>query len=79
MKKSSKGGFALNGKAKPAQFTERQKGQNETGFKQKTAKQVTAAMQGGPMPSGKGEDKWNESPRADARKQFGNVPGKAVF
>lgn len=78
MKKSS-GGFAKTGKAKPAQFTERQKGRNETGFKQKTEKQVTAAMQGTSMPSSKGEDKWNESPRADARKQFGNVPGKAVF
>jgi hypothetical protein len=73
----SKGGFALTGKAKPAQFGRTAAGAREKGFKQKSAKQVTAAMQGRAMPSGKGPA--DKGPRKDAKKQFGGGSGKAVF
>ena len=69
--------MTFSGKKKPAQFSPRVKGQTETGFKQKSEKQVTAAMQGSSMPSGKG--KADQGTRRDAKKQFGKAPGKAVF
>lgn len=75
----SSGGFALTGKSKPAQFSARVKGQNETGFRQKSEKQCTAAMQGGPMPSTNPGNRWIKPARADASKQFTKAPGKAVF
>jgi hypothetical protein len=74
-----KGGFALTGKSKPAQFSPRVAGQRETGFRQKTEKQATAAMQGSPMPSSNPGNRWIKPARADARKQFTKAPGKAVF
>lgn len=69
------GGFALTGKAKPAQFAPRTAGRSMPGFKQKSEKQVTAAMQGraASFPATKAKPKNNGS------KQFGKVPGKAVF
>jgi len=73
----SKGGFALTGKAKPAQFGRTAGGATTRGFKHTTPKQVTAAMSGRPIPSGKGEA--DKGPRKDAKKQFGNAPGKKVF
>jgi hypothetical protein len=73
----TKSGFALTGKSKPAQFSERVKGQTETGFNQWNEKKATAAMQGRP-PQG-GTTKADAGPRRDAKKQFGNVPGKRVF
>lgn len=75
MRRSSKGGFALTGKAKPAQFSPRVKGQTETGFKQKTEKQATAAMMGSAPSFGATKAK----PKNNGSKQFGKVPGKAVF
>lgn len=73
----SKGGFALTGKSRPAQFGRTAAGAREKGFTQWSEKAVTAAMQGRPMPSGKGMA--DKGPRKDAKKQFGKVPGKAVF
>lgn len=78
MRRSSKG-FALTGKAKPAQFTERVKGQKEKGFKQKTEKQATAAMSGHTPVSGKIPNQWVKPARKDASKQFANPAGKKVF
>lgn len=69
-------GFPLTGKARNSQFTATG-GRREVGFKQKTEKQVTAAMQGGPMPSG--TTKSSKPARRDATKQFGSAPGKRVF
>lgn len=66
-----------SGKAKPAQFGKAKAGAREKGFKQWTEKTATAAMQGRPMPSGKGEA--DKGPRKDAKKQFGKASGKAVF
>lgn len=73
------GGFALTGKSRPAQFSPRVKGQSETGFRQKTEKQATAAMQGGPPPSTNPGNRWIKPVRADARRQFSSAPGKRVF
>jgi hypothetical protein len=73
------GGFAKTGKARPGQWSPRVKGQTETNFKQKSAAQTTAAMQGGPAPSGKATNRWIRPARNDASKQFGNPPGKKVF
>lgn len=70
-------GFALTGKSRPAQFSAGVKGQNETGFKQRTEKTATAAMQGGPMPSS--TTKADAGPRRDAKRQFTKAGGKAVF
>jgi hypothetical protein len=70
-------GFPLTGKAKNSQFSAGSGGRREVGFKQKTAKQVTAAMMGGPMPSG--ATKSSKPARRDATKQFGSAPGKKVF
>lgn len=67
----------FSGKAKPAQFGRVKGGSSEKGFNQWSAKAVTAAMSGKPMPSGKGMA--DKGPRKDAKKQFGKVPGKAVF
>ena len=72
-----KGGFAPTGKAKPAQFGRTKGGGTMTDFKQNTPKQVTAAMSGRAMPSGKGPA--DKGPRKDAKPQFGNAPGKKVF
>jgi hypothetical protein len=69
--------MAFSGKAKPAQFSPRVKGQKETGFNQWSEKKATAAMQGSKMPSGKG--KADQGTRKDGKKQFGKVPGRAVF
>lgn len=69
--------FAKTGRAKSKQFTEKSPGQREPGFKQKTARQTTAAMQGGPIPSGRGMA--DKGPRKDAKRQFTNAPGKKVF
>ena len=71
-------GFVKTGKGANRQFTEKTPGQTERGFKQKTEKEVTAAMQGTSMPD-QGGDKWQKPVRADARKQFGSAPGKKVF
>ncbi len=68
-------GFAKTGKAKPAQFGKTAAGASEKGFKQKSAKQVTAAMQGRPPQGGEVKAK----PKNKGSKQFGKVPGKAVF
>lgn len=73
----TKSGFALTGKAKPAQFGRTKGGATETGFKQKTEKQVTAAMQGSSIPSGKGMA--DKGPRSDAKRQFGTPAGKKPF
>lgn len=73
------GHFVKTGKGKNSQFTERTPGQPEPGFKQRTAKQTTAAMQGSPMPSGKSPAPGSGPARRDATKQFGKAPGKAVF
>ena len=73
----SKGGFPLTGKAKNSQFTERVRGNKETGFKQWTAAAVTAANQGRAMPSDK--TKADAGPRKDAKRQFGKTGGKSVF
>ena len=75
--RSKKSGFALTGKAKPGQFTERVKGNKETGFKQWTAKKVTAAMQGTSMPSS--TTMADKGPRKDAKRQFSTPAGKKVF
>jgi hypothetical protein len=69
-------GFPTTGKAKNTQF-KATGGRREVGFKQKTEKQVTAAMQGSAMPSG--ATKSSKPARRDATKQFGSVPGKKVF
>jgi hypothetical protein len=53
-------------------------GQREKGFKQKTAAQVTAAMQGTGMPSTK-TNPWIKPARSDASKQFRDPPGRKVF
>ena len=74
MRRSSKG-FALTGKAKPAQFSERVRGQTETGFVQKTEKQATAAMQGRAPSFAATKAK----PKNNGTRQFGKPPGKAVF
>jgi hypothetical protein len=71
------GGFAKTGKAKPAQFGKTAAGSSPKTFKQNTAKTATAAMQGKP-PQSKGAEAKTIT-RKDARKQFGKVPGKAVF
>ena len=76
MRRGSKSGFPLTGKAKNSQFTATG-GRREVGFKQKNEKQVPAAMQGGPMPSGKG--KADQGPRKDAKRQFTSAPGRKVF
>jgi hypothetical protein len=64
-----------SGKAKPAQFGKTKGGAREKGFTQWSEKQVTAAMQGKPasFPATKAKPKNNGS------KQFGKIPGKAVF
>lgn len=67
-------GFAKTGKAKPAQFAAGG-GRTEKGFRQKTEKQVTAAMQGRPMETGETKAK----PKNNGRKQFAKASGKAVF
>lgn len=74
--------FAKTGKARPAQFSENTRGQTETGFKQKTAKQVTAAMMGSTPSFAKTSSMRNK--RRPGRilnddAQFGRVPGKRVF
>ncbi len=68
-------GFAKTGKAKPAQFSPGVGGRTEKGFRQKSEKQVTAAMQGRPMESGETKAK----PKNNGRKQFAKSSGKAVF
>lgn len=73
----ARGKAKFSGKAKPPQFGRTAAGSREKGFTQWSEKAVTAAMQGKPMPSGKGEA--DKGPRKDAKKQFGKVPGKAVF
>jgi hypothetical protein len=77
MRRGTKGSFRLTGKGKPAQFMARVSGQNETGFKQKSQAQVTAAMQGKPPPSGVGPA--DRGTRKDGKRQFGKISGKAVF
>lgn len=69
------GGFAKTGKARPAQFGKTAAGAREKGFTQKSAKQVTAAMQGKPMAGGATKAK----PKNSGSKQFGKASGKAVF
>jgi len=76
MPKGTKG-FAKTGKSKPAQFSPKVAGRTEKGFKQKTPKQATAAMQGRPPQGGK--TKADSGPRADAKKQFTKTGGKGVF
>jgi hypothetical protein len=68
-------GFAKTGKSKPAQFSPGVAGQRETGFKVKTLKQATAAMQGRPPQGGEVKAK----PKNKGSKQFQNAPGKKVF
>lgn len=68
-------GFAKTGKSRPAQFSPGVAGQRETGFRVKTQKQATAAMQGRPPQGGEVKAK----PKNKGSKQFGKVPGKAVF
>jgi hypothetical protein len=68
-------GFAKTGKAKPAQFAPGVSGKTEKGFRQKSQKQVTAAMQGR-LPQG-GE--VTAKPKNNGRRQFQNAPGKKVF
>ena len=75
----SMSGFTNRGKKKPAQFTERTPGQREPGFKQRSAKQVTAAMQGTSMPSGKLTNPGTGPARRDATRQFGTPAGKKPF
>jgi hypothetical protein len=68
-------GFAKTGKSKPAQFSPGVSGQNETGFRQKTLKQVTASMQGRPPQGGAVTAK----PKNKGSAQFKKAGGKAVF
>jgi len=68
-------GFAKGGKAKPAQFSPGVSGKNEKGFRQKSQKQVTAAMQGR-------SPEWGETkakPKNKGSKQFVKAPGKSPF
>lgn len=71
------GGFAKTGKARPAQFGRTAAGASPKDFKQNTLKTATAAMQGKPPPPT--ATKSSNPPRRDAKKQFGNAPGKKVF
>lgn len=73
----TKSGFALTGKAKPAQFGRVRAGSSEKGFTQWSEKEVTAANQG--RPASFKATKADAGPRKDAKRQFGKVPGKAVF
>jgi len=70
-------GFPLTGKAKPAQFGRTKGGATETGFTQWSEKEVTAAMSGRSLPPSRTEA--DKGPRKDAKRQFGDVPGKKVF
>ena len=72
-------GFAKTGKSKPAQFQPRTPGQVERGFRQKTEREATAAMQGSGLPSTDPGNRWIKPARADARRQFGNPAGKRPF
>jgi hypothetical protein len=73
--KSVPKGFAKTGKSKLAQFSPGVSGKNEKGFRQKSQKQVTAAMQGRPMQGGEVTAK----PKNKGSKQFTKAGGKAVF
>jgi hypothetical protein len=69
-------GFAKTGKAARTQFEPKTPGQVERGFRVKTQKQATAAMQGRPPEStGAGTSK----PKNKGNRQFTNAPGKKVF
>ena len=74
-KSGTTSGFAKTGRSKPAQFAPKSPGQIETGFRQKTTKTATAAMQGRAMQGGETKAK----PKNKGTKQFGKAPGKAVF
>lgn len=67
--------FAKTGKAKPAQFAPKSPGNVEKGWKQKTPKTATAAMQGRAM----GSPPTKAKPKNKGSKQFTRAPGKSVF
>ena len=67
-------GFAKTGSAKPAQFAAGG-GQNEKGFRQKTLKQTTAAMQGRPRQGGPVKAK----PKNKGTAQFKKAGGKSIW
>ena len=71
----SKGGFALTGKSRPAQFGRTAGGASPRGFTQNSERTATAAMQGKPM----GNAATKAKPKNNGSKQFGKAPGKAVF
>jgi hypothetical protein len=71
-------GVAKTGQQKYAQFQPKTPGQREVGFRQRTPKQSTAAMQGSEMPSGNLPNVGSRT-RRDGRKQFGTPAGKRPF
>lgn len=73
----STSGFSATGKdgRKKGQFSEKTPGNREVGFKQKSEKQVTAAMQGTSMPN----DRTLAKPKNNGSRQFTKAGGKRVF